>query len=611
MHLPSLQFVLGAAAGAARRFPLVLSAALVAAAAAVLLIGPQEGDSALGRLLMTGALGIPFLLALALVAERWPRSRGLLLQGLGAAALVAYGLTLPARTEGAPMIRFLLFAIAAHLAVVSLPLLRLPGENAFWQFGKALFLRLLAGLVFSAVLMLGLSIALLALNKLFGVPMPETVYPRLFMLIIFVFNTWYFLVGVPRAPAALEALADYPPVLRLFAQYILAPLVGIYLALLTAYLAKVLLTTQWPSGWIGWLVSSVGAAGLASLALLQPLALAGKQRWVSVYARVYFILLLPAVAMLLLSAGKRVGQYGLTEPRYILIVLGLWLGVTAAFGALGRLRSLRPLPFSLGLIALAVSAGPWGAFSLSRASQLGRLEQLLTAGGMLAESRLAPAPAAVAPETQRELSAILYYLFDRHGAAVLDRYASPELRSQIAAELAAGQPNRVDGGTLSRVVMAHLGLEFDEGWRQTGGDFRFFQRRRGDEALALGEGAWHVRLSLVGDPQQAGFSAAGSAWTLAPAEGRLALSREGAAVLAFDLAALQGALRGLSHPEAVPAADLSLQAVGGGWRAWLLVEQIAWQEGKPGLTQFDAELLLVPSGEAAPPGVPGPAQEAP
>ncbi|MBM4117399.1 DUF4153 domain-containing protein [bacterium] len=609
MRLPSLQFVLGAAAEALRRFPLVLLAAALAATSAVLLVG-ADGDSLLGRLLMASALGIPLLLALALTAERWPRPRGLLLQGIGAAALVAYGLTLPARVEGTPLIRFLLFAIAAHLAVISLPLLGRPGENAFWQYGKALFLRLLAGLVFSAVLMIGLSVALLALDKLFGVPVAGEVYPRLFQLVIFIFNTWYFLAGVPREPAALEDLADHPPVLRIFAQYILAPLVGIYLTLLTAYLVKVLATTQWPSGWIGWLVSSVGAAGLASLALLQPLALAGRQRWVSVYARAYFILLLPAVAMLLLSAGKRIGQYGLTEPRYFLVVLGLWLGVTALFGALGRLRSLRPLPLSLGLIALAVSAGPWGAFSLSRASQLGRLERLLTSGGLLAAERLVPASGPVAPETRRELSAVLFYLFDRHGAAVLDRYASPELRSQIAAELAAGQPNRVDGGTLSRVVMAHLGLEFDEGWRQTSGDYRFFQRQRGDEALALGEGAWHVRLSLVGDPQQAGFSAAGSAWTLAPAEGRLVLSREGASVLDFDLAALQAALRGRSHPEAVPAADLSLQAAGGGWRAWLLVEQIAWQEGKPGLTQLEAELYLSPATPTPAPGAGAPATEA-
>lgn len=594
MRLPSLQFMLGAAGEAARRFPLVLASALLAATAAALLVGARESDSALSRLLMAGALGIPLLLALALTAERCPRPRGLLLQALGAAALVAYGLTLPARTEGAPLIRFLLFEIAAHLAVLSLPFLRLPGENAFWQFGRALFLRLIAGLIFSAVLMLGLSVALLALDKLFGVPVAGEVYPRLFVLIIFIFNTWYFLVGVPRAPASLEALDDYPPVLRIFAQYILAPLVGIYLALLTAYLVKVLLTTQWPSGWIGWLVSSVGAAGLASLALLQPLALAGKQRWVSVYARVYFILLLPAVAMLLLSAGKRVGQYGLTEPRYFLVVLGLWLGVTALFGALGRLRSLRPLPLSLGLIALAVSAGPWGAFTLSRTSQLGRLEDLLRTGGMLADARLVPASAAVTPETRRELSAILYYLFDRHGAAVLDRYADPPLKAQIAAEVAASQPNHQDGSALSRLVMERLGLEFDEGWRQAGGDYRFYQRLRGGEALALEQGALHVRLSLFGEAEQAGFSAAGSAWTLAPAEGRLVLSREGAPVLDFDLAGLQAGLRGRSHPDAVPAAALSLEAAGGGWRAWLLVEQIAWQEGKSGLNQFDAELLLIP-----------------
>jgi hypothetical protein len=604
MRLPSLDFVLGAATAAARRFPLVLAAALTSAAAAVFLIGAGDGEIGLIRLLLAGLLGIPLLLTLTLTAERWPPGgRRLLLPALGLAALVAYGLTLPARFEGAPLIRFALFAIAAHLAVCFLPLWRLPGENAFWQFNKALFLRLLAGLVFSLALMLGLSVALLALDKLFGLTVDGDVYPRLYVLTLFLFNTWYFLAGVPARPVELEGLRDYPPILRIFAQYILAPLVAVYLALLTAYLVKVLVTAQWPSGWIGWLVSSVGAAGLASLALLHPLTLEGRQKWIAVYARLYFVLLLPAVTMLLLSVGKRIGQYGITEARYLLTVLALWLGAVALLGALGRLKSLRPLPLSLCLIALAASAGPWGAFSVSRHSQLVRLEALLEAGGMLAEGRFAPAAAPVDAEARRELSAVLYYLVDRHGPRALAPYLDPALEAELAAELNPRNPNRQDSAALSRLVMRRLGLEYVEGWQREGGDYRFYHRRRGGEALALGDYAWVVPVQLAAgarDAESGSFRALDSAWTLAESGPRLVLSREGAALLAFDLAGLQASLRQQAKTEGLPPAALALSAEGGGWRALLLVNQIAWQEGKAGLTQFDAELFLAPPGAAVP-----------
>ncbi len=595
MRLPSLDFVLGAGTAAARRFPLVLAAALTSAAAAVFLIGADDGEIGLIRLLMAAQLGIPLLLALGLTAERWPDlRRRWLLTGLGVVALVAYGLTLPARQEGVPIVRFALFNIAAHLAVCFLPLWRLAGEHAFWQFNKTLFLRLLAGLVFSLALMLGLSVALLALDKLFGLTVDGEVYPRLYALTLFIFNTWYFLAGVPARLVELESLRDHPPLLRIFAQYILAPLVAVYLALLTAYLVKVLVTAQWPSGWIGWLVSSVGAAGLASLALLHPLTLEGRQKWIAVYARLYFILLLPAVAMLLLSVGKRIGQYGITEARYLLTVLALWLGAVALLGALGRLKSLRPLPLSLCLLALLASAGPWGAFSVSRHSQLGRLETLLSTGGMLADGRLIPASAPVDEATRRELSAILYYLFDRHGTRTLAAYADAALAAELAAQRDPAHPNQQDSAALSRLVMRRLELDYMDGWRQEGAEYRFYQRARGGEALAIAGYELVVGISLVAGPESGRFRAQAAAWTLVEDSPRLVLSRDDRELLAFDLAGLQASLRQQAQTDGLPPAALAMVAEGSGWRALLLVNQIAWEEGKSGLTQLDGELFLAP-----------------
>ena len=124
----------------------------------------------------------------------------------------------------------------------------------------------------------GAAIALAALDKLFGVDVPGTGYLRLWFTFGFVFNTWFFLGGVPRDFAALEASRDYPAGIKAFTQYVLLPIVAVYLVILTAYLVKVLPTWNWPSGWIGWLVSSVAAAGILSLRLVHPAATAAADR---------------------------------------------------------------------------------------------------------------------------------------------------------------------------------------------------------------------------------------------------------------------------------------------------------------------------------------------
>ena len=95
-----------------------------------------------------------------------------------------------------------------------------------------------------------LALALAALDKLFGIDVDEKNYPRLWCLIAFVFNTWYFLGGVPRWLGELERTSEYPQVLKVFSQFILVPLVLLYLLILTAYLGRVAITREWPSGWI-------------------------------------------------------------------------------------------------------------------------------------------------------------------------------------------------------------------------------------------------------------------------------------------------------------------------------------------------------------------------
>ncbi|MCK4305308.1 MAG: DUF4153 domain-containing protein, partial [Candidatus Eisenbacteria sp.] len=455
MRLPSLGRLVTEANQVVLRFPLVLTAALVAGLCAAGSIDHSE-SSVLVRALMSTQLGIPLLLALALCGERHARLRWILAMA-GAASLVLYFVTLPTHIPGATLTRFFQFNIAAHLLVTFLPYFRRNEPDGFWQFNKSLFLHLLKSLLFTAVLVIGLNVAMLALDKLFGLDISGKAYMRVDLVLLFFFNTWHFLGGVPRDYAALEKSHDFPRGLKVFAQYILAPLVALYLALLMAYLVKVLVTTEWPSGWIGWLVSSVAAAGLFSLALLHPLAEKRGSRWIATYARTYFILMLPSICMLIAALAQRIGQYGFTENRYFMGVLSLWLLGISIAGALNRLKRLEPLPATLCLIAFLTSFGPWGAYSIASSSQVGRLEELLSSTGLLAGGKLAASEQEVDTDTRRELSAILDYLMETHGAKSIDHWLTPEQNAQLALS-ADSLSQRHSQRELSRQVMVYLEL---------------------------------------------------------------------------------------------------------------------------------------------------------
>jgi hypothetical protein len=63
-----------------------------------------------------------------------------------------------------------------------------------------------------------------------------------------------FLAGFPRDFSNPATISDYPQGLKIMTQYVLLPLVTLYLLILYAYLAKVIFTAHWPSGWVAYLV---------------------------------------------------------------------------------------------------------------------------------------------------------------------------------------------------------------------------------------------------------------------------------------------------------------------------------------------------------------------
>ena len=471
MRFPSIVDARERAGSAAARFPLVLLAAAVAAVAAYFAVD-DGGHDELIRLIFTAALGLPLLFALAVTAERRGSSRAL---GMGVGVVAAALLVLLYFvSRGWPdphtVTRYVQLAVAFHLLVAVLPFLGVGTMRGFWQFNRILFLRFLLATLYTGVLFAGLAIALLALDNLFGVDVDGIAYMRLFVLLAFVFHPWFFLAGVPDDVAGLDALTTYPVGIKVFAQFVLVPLVSVYLLILSSYLVRVLITRTWPSGWIGWLVSSVAAAGTLALLLVHPVRDRPEARWVDAYSRWFYVGLLPSIVMLFMAIGLRLGQYGFTERRYFLLVLAVWLAATAVYYAVTASRNIRIIPATLAAIALLTFAGPWSAYAVSRRSQATRLETLLERNGALVDGSLRTVGNDVAFEDAREISAAVRYLVRNHGARSLAA-VHPSLADTtgLLAERSPEISRRPAADEVSQAVLARVGIDYVTEWE--GRDF--------------------------------------------------------------------------------------------------------------------------------------------
>jgi hypothetical protein len=435
MKLPSIQQSIQECQRTFKRFPTAMAVALLGTLAALILVdrtGPDE-PSVLFRILFAAALGFPFLAGLILAAEKrgWRRSAVWGAQGAGLLVVFAYAITVPTSPFQGPEMhlnRFSLLLVAALMLMAVAPFLRKGELNGFWQYNKTLFFRLLTVALYSAVLFAGLAIALAALDQLFGVDIPGRRYFQLWISIVGFFSTGFFLSGVPANLSRLDQETEYPRSLKVFSQYILLPLVLLYMIILYAYIGKIVAQWNWPKGWVSALILGFTATGISAFLLVYPIRDLAENSWIRRAWRWFYLIIIPLILVLFLAASQRISQYGITEGRYILLTCGVWLTLLALYFNLSKTRSIKFIPLSVGLITLIISFGPWGAFTVSERSQIHRLETLFTRNEILANGKVQKAPSSVPHEDSRDISSILQYLQKNHGYDAIQPWFSQNLR---------------------------------------------------------------------------------------------------------------------------------------------------------------------------------------
>ena len=501
--LPTLAGVATALGAVIRRFPGTMLAAVVGVGAAITLAELDGGNPATfwqtTRVLLAAFIGLPLTLALRLAGEArgWSHKKGLLLDAVGLAAALAYGLSLPAahlHAHEALFIRTAILALGMHFLVAAAPALRAGcGEAEFWEFNWQVFLRCCASASVSFVLFLGLVVAVGSASQLFDLKIKGERYLELWVVIVGLFNTCFFAYGVPRAGGETAGPAAYPRDLRMLAQFALAPLVVVYLGILYPYAVKIALLRVWPNGWVSLPVLCLAVAGIMAALLLHPIRENPEERWAAWYWRWFFRALLPLTALLYLAVRVRTGEYGVTESRYFGFALAVWLALISAYYWWPVNRSIRWLPASLALLCLGGTWGPWGAFAVSENSQFARLQEKLAAHGLLVDGVLTPKPQDLAPKDFSELQSMLRYLRSRHDSEKLTRLLAPYR----------ADPKRKMGVDESQSAM-------DRSWAETEAVLKWLGVRRTGGTLSQGI----VNVQIDGAGEVKGYATARLVWQL-------------------------------------------------------------------------------------------------
>ena len=279
----------------------------------------------------------------------------------------------------------LLVGLSGHLG-------RDERNASFWLFNHRLWLGALLALIGACMFGAGLSIIHGTLNLLFGLELSQHWYEHIWTLSLVLIAPVSFLAFAPRSftdPITERETSDFTMrAVAALVKFVLVPLLLVYTGILYAYAIKIALEWTLPKGTLGSMVVGYLLTGAATLLLGYPVRETGGPL-VRLFWRYWVWLAAMPVVLLFLAVYRRISDYGVTEERYLMVLIGVWALVLAALRVTrGGNFDLRLVPGVLALLLLAASFGPGGAIGFSVMSQRAELADILTAKGVLADGKL-------------------------------------------------------------------------------------------------------------------------------------------------------------------------------------------------------------------------------
>lgn len=379
------------------------------------------------------AAGLVFLSSLAItLATMHHLKPGIRMVSRVAGAFLLFGLFyvyLDTPGETLAGMRLLFLTVTLHFLVAFAFFTGKKMNGLFWTFNKILFLRILTAFLYTLVLVGGLDLALLSLHYLFNLEIKSETYTSLDTFILIVFNSLYFLAGIPLERQSLEEKSVYPPGLRYFTQYVLMPLMLVYFLILISYTGKLVTNYMLPKGWVSLMILLYALFGILSILLIFPLRTEKEYPWIRLFSRFFFWTLIPLNILLYLAIYRRISDYGFTEFRFIVFLLSFWIsGITAYFLSVKN-PEIKLIPVSMFLAGMICLFSPWNAFSVSRRSQLDRLKLSLSSKYLPARQKLHSGKhsriAGEGPDNARE---IVNYLYDRYSYPIFQPLIKADLK---------------------------------------------------------------------------------------------------------------------------------------------------------------------------------------
>ncbi len=224
------------------------------------------------------------------------------------------------------------------LSLFVAPFFKQKNENGFWVFLMRNAKAAVVAIAISVVLLVAIDGLLFGFFNLFDIKVSAR--PFVYSAIISsctIFPILFF-SGIPSIDDCLQET----PALNKFQtstnKFIFLPVVSLYILLLYAYIAKIIIQWEMPKGMVSYLVSASMLLMLLRVTLMLPERINPKQSFESKLLKILPAACIPLVILMSVGIMRRISDYGISEDRYYITAINIFYYIIIAILLIDKIK---------------------------------------------------------------------------------------------------------------------------------------------------------------------------------------------------------------------------------------------------------------------------------
>ena len=373
------------------RFPLTILCGIIVFLLSVYVIENSDMKNhnllnELYKMIILTGLSIPLTAALELIREKYLSDKNKwIIRALNTVITSAFVISYLYETGGETFFnngeKLLATGIIFFLLFLLVPLIGKKDEEE--KYFQSVVVDKIVTILYSMVLFLGLTAVFLTVDGLSLIKLKEEIYIEIWLFVVFVFAMIFFASKLKKVNESLEEY-EIHKIFRLLIYFIVIPLITMYTGILYIYFGKMLITRSWPQGLVSHLILWYTIFSLFIMIMVTPMR--EKDLAAKTFKNYFPFVSVPLLILSIVSISKRISQYGVTELRYFIVLLGIWL-IFCMVSSIFKAR-LSVILISLIVVVYISVFSPINNRRITIMSQNKRLERILIKHGLLKDGKL-------------------------------------------------------------------------------------------------------------------------------------------------------------------------------------------------------------------------------